>query len=127
MILRPLTAELDNKESPVRRFLDERFTSGLRDVQRRYRQAAPPLVGAFGGPAGSQPGNRRDGGRLAAAVHAAPPAVPRARGQGAALCGRRSGVVEAFIEIAESLGYDPDAAARQERHRLHRAYRRQQH
>ena len=43
-MLRPLTAELDSKESPVRRFLDERFTSGLRDVQRRYRQAAPPLV-----------------------------------------------------------------------------------
>jgi len=44
MILRPLTAELDSKDSPVRQFLDDRFTSGLRDVQRRYRQAAPPLV-----------------------------------------------------------------------------------
>lgn len=41
MALRPLTAELDDKNSPVRRFLDERFTVGLRDVQRRYRQAAP--------------------------------------------------------------------------------------
>jgi hypothetical protein len=28
---------------------------------------------------------------------------------GAALCGRRSGMVDAFIQIAESLGYDPDA------------------
>jgi hypothetical protein len=44
MTWRPLTAELDIKESPVRRFLDERFTSGLRDVQRRYRLAGPALV-----------------------------------------------------------------------------------
>jgi hypothetical protein len=44
MILRPLTAELDSKDSPVRLFLDDRFTNGLRDVQRRYRQAAPPFV-----------------------------------------------------------------------------------
>jgi len=28
---------------------------------------------------------------------------------GAALCGRRSGMVEAFLEIADSLGYDPEA------------------
>ena len=41
MIRGPLTAELNIKDSPVRRFLDERFTSGLRDVQRRYRQASP--------------------------------------------------------------------------------------
>ena len=34
MSLRPLTAELDDKNSPVRRFLDERFTAGLREVQR---------------------------------------------------------------------------------------------
>ena len=44
MIRGPLTAELNIKDSPVRRFLDERFTSGLRDVQRRYRQASPALV-----------------------------------------------------------------------------------
>ena len=44
MALGPLTAELGAKNSPVRQFFDERFTSGLRDVQRRYRQAAPSLV-----------------------------------------------------------------------------------
>ena len=44
MVFRPLTAELDDKNSQVRRFLNERFTGGLRDVQRRYRQAAPSLV-----------------------------------------------------------------------------------
>ena len=39
-----LTREIDNTSSPVRQFFDERFTSGLRDLQRRFRQAAPPMV-----------------------------------------------------------------------------------
>src|ERR1700742_2919206 len=43
-MLRSLTAELDDKKSPVWRFLDSRFTSALRDVQRRYRTDAPSLV-----------------------------------------------------------------------------------
>ncbi|HEY6790692.1 MAG TPA: hypothetical protein VI365_25625, partial [Trebonia sp.] len=40
----PLTAELADVRSPVRRFLDARFGNGLRDVQRRYREDAPGLV-----------------------------------------------------------------------------------
>lgn len=40
----PLTAEIARVDSPVRAFLNERFTNGLRDLQRRYRGAAPPLV-----------------------------------------------------------------------------------
>jgi hypothetical protein len=44
IIRRPLTGELDDPDSPVRRFLQERFSAGLRDVQRRYREAAPPLA-----------------------------------------------------------------------------------
>ncbi len=44
LIRGPLTAELDDTTSPVRRFLSERFTNGLRDLQRRYREAAPALV-----------------------------------------------------------------------------------
>jgi hypothetical protein len=40
----PLTAEIAKVDSPVRGFLNDRFTNGLRDVQRRYRVAAPPLV-----------------------------------------------------------------------------------
>ena len=40
----PLTAEIARIRSPVRQFLGERFTSGLRDLQRRYREAAPSLA-----------------------------------------------------------------------------------
>jgi hypothetical protein len=40
----PLTAEINDPASPVRRFLDERFTVGLREVQRRYRETLPPLA-----------------------------------------------------------------------------------
>ncbi len=110
MILRPLTAELDSKDSPVRLFLDDRFTSGLRDVQRRYRQAAlPPVVPS----ADRQEANPGTVGTAADwllrfMLHPRPSLTLPATG--AALCGRGSGVVEAFMEIAESLGYDPDAA-----------------
>lgn len=38
-----LTRELDDTSSPVRLFLGQ-FTPGLRDLQRRYRQSAPPLA-----------------------------------------------------------------------------------
>jgi hypothetical protein len=40
----PLTTELANVQSPVRHFLDSRFTHGLRTVQRWYREDAPDLV-----------------------------------------------------------------------------------
>lgn len=39
---RSLTAELDDSRSQVREFLAERFSIGLRELQRRYRQSAPP-------------------------------------------------------------------------------------
>ena len=38
-----LDPELDDARSPVRLFLQERYAQGLRDVQRQYRAAAPPL------------------------------------------------------------------------------------
>jgi hypothetical protein len=41
---RALTREIDDTSSPVRQFLGERFTCGLKDLQRRFRQAAPPLA-----------------------------------------------------------------------------------
>lgn len=111
MGLRPLTAELGDKDSPVRRFLDERFTLGLRDAQRRYRQDAPSLV--------VPPADRRDAnpGTLGGAadwllrflLHPTPPLALAAIGAG--LCG----MDEAFTGIAVSLGYGSgsgDARAR---------------
>ncbi len=41
---RALTREIDDTSSPVRQFFDEQFTTGLKDVQRRFRQGAPPLA-----------------------------------------------------------------------------------
>jgi hypothetical protein len=41
---RALTREIDDTGSPVRRFLEDRFAAGLRDVQRRYREGASALV-----------------------------------------------------------------------------------
>lgn len=42
--MRALTREIADTSSPVRQFLNDRFTSGLPDVQRRFRSPAPPLV-----------------------------------------------------------------------------------
>jgi len=44
IIQRALTGELADIASPVRKFFDERFTNGLREAQRRYREAAPSLI-----------------------------------------------------------------------------------
>lgn len=40
----PLTAQIANVRSPVRQFLGELCANGLRDVQRRYREAASELA-----------------------------------------------------------------------------------
>jgi hypothetical protein len=109
VIWRPLTAELDIKESPVRRFLDERFTSGLRDVQRRYRQVNPFLVVPSTDRQEANPGTVGTAADwlLRFMLHSRPSLAIAARG--AAMYGRRTGVVDAFMEIAKSLGYEPDA------------------
>jgi hypothetical protein len=109
MVLRPLTAELDSKDSPVRRFLDDRFTSGLRDVQRRYRQAGPPLVVASADKREANPGTVGTAADwlLRFMLHPRPSLALAATG--ATMCGRRSGMIDAFTEIAESLGYRSDA------------------
>jgi hypothetical protein len=52
----PLTAAIADVRSPVRQFLSDRFTSGLRDLQRRYRQGAPPLAIPAAPPAEANPG-----------------------------------------------------------------------
>jgi hypothetical protein len=40
----PLTCEIADVRSPVRQFLNERFTAELRPLQQQYRQAAPSLI-----------------------------------------------------------------------------------
>jgi hypothetical protein len=109
MIRGPLTAELNTKDSPVRRFLDERFTSGLREVQRRYRQASPALVVPSAGRAEANPGSVGTAADWLLRFMMHPRPSLKLAATGAALCGRRSGMAEALIEIAESLGYDPEA------------------
>lgn len=106
MVLGPLTAELGKKDSPVRQFFDEGFTSGLRDVQRRYRQTAPSLVVP---PADRQSVNPGTLGTAADwllrfLLHPRPPLALAA--MGASLYGRRSGMLDALTGLAVSLGYD---------------------
>lgn len=106
MTLRPLTAELDDKNSPVRRFLDDRFSVGLRDVQRRYRQAAPSLV------VPSAPRQEANPGTVGTAadwllrflLHPKPSLALASAG--ADLCG----MDDAFTDIAISLGYGSGVA-----------------
>jgi len=106
----PLTAELANVRSPVRRFLDARFLSGLREAQRRYRGEVRGLVipgadrqevnpGTLGGAADSL---------LRFLLHPAPSLELAITGAG--FFGPRSGLVAALAEIAGSLGLTSAAA-----------------
>jgi hypothetical protein len=108
----PLTTELADARSPVRRFLDARFGHGLRDVQRRYRQDAPGLVvptaprevvnpGTVGGAADWL---------LRFMLHPAPSLELAITGAG--FFGARSGMVTALAQIAGSLGLSGVAATR---------------
>jgi hypothetical protein len=108
MALGPLTAELKAKNSPVRQFFDERFTSGLRDVQRRYRQAAPSLVVPSADRQDANPGTVGTAADwlLRFMLHPRPSLALAALG--ANLCGRRSGMPDALMELAVSLGYGHD-------------------
>jgi hypothetical protein len=107
MSLRPLTAELDDKNSRVRGFLDERFTVGLRDVQRRYRQAAPSLSVPSADRQDANPGTVGTGADwlLRFLLHPRPSLALAAAG--ARLCG----LDDAFADIALSLGYGPGSDA----------------
>ena len=54
--MRALTREIADTSSQVRQFLNDRFTSGLPDVQRRFRSLAPPLAVPSVPPAEANPG-----------------------------------------------------------------------
>ncbi len=123
----PLTAEIADVRSPVRQFLSERFTSGLRDLQRRYRQDAPPLVVPGAPPAEANPGtvgtaadwllrfllHPRPSLRLAAVGAAL--SGPRGAGPrempSAPVTGADIGMLAALGEIARSLGLGRDELA----------------
>ena len=79
-------------------------------MQRRYRQAAPPLVVPSPDRQEANPGTVGTAADWLLRFMLYPRPSLALAAKGAAMCGRRSGMVEAFIQIAESLGYDPDAA-----------------
>jgi len=56
IILNSLTRELANINSPVRQFFGTQFTSGLKDVQRRFREAKPSQIVATVPRAEANPG-----------------------------------------------------------------------
>lgn len=97
----PLTYELAQKDSPVRRFFDDRLAPGLKAVQAAYRAAAGPVL---------VPGVSRevaDAGTIGTAadwmmrflVHPTPSL--RLAAQGASLCG----MLPALQELAVMLGF----------------------
>jgi hypothetical protein len=123
----PLTTEIADIRSPVRQFLSDRFTSGLREVQRRYRQGAPPLAVPAAPPAEVNPrtlGTAADW-LLRFLLHPRPSlklaalgaawSGPRRAGQpdiaGAPVRGPDVGMLAALGEIAWSLGQGRDKMA----------------
>jgi hypothetical protein len=123
----PLTAEIADVRSPVRRFLSGRFSSGLRDLQRRYRQGAQPLAVPAAPPAEVNPstlGTAADwllrfllhprpslklataGAALSGSRRAGPRDIPDAPGTGPDV-----GMLATLGEIAWSLGLGRDEMA----------------
>ena len=99
LTMRPLTEELGDLDSPVRQFLERRFTEGLPEVQRRYRADAPALV------VPGAPKEAADQGTVEVAadwlirfmVHLRPTLWPAA--QGAMLCGQQAGLTGVLVDI----------------------------
>ena len=101
----PLTAEVSNPQSPVRQFLDERFTVGLRDIQGRYRENAPSQVVPPVPRSDANPGTVGTAADwlLRFLIHPSP--IPDLAMRGVALC-RSAGIdlASAFVQIAKLLG-----------------------
>jgi hypothetical protein len=97
----PLTYELAQKDSPIRRFFDDRLTPGLKDAQAAYRTAAGPIL------IPGVPREAADAGTIGTAadwmmrflVHPNPSL--RLAAQGASLCG----MLPALKELAFTLGF----------------------
>ena len=103
----PLTTELALKDSPIRRFFDDRLIPGLKDAQGAYRAAAGPLM------VPGVPREAADAGTIGTAadwmmrflVHPNPSL--RLAAQGASLCG----MLPALEELALMLGFRDSGAA----------------
>jgi hypothetical protein len=117
----PLTYELALKDSPVRQFLDDRLTPGLRDVQAAYRSGAGPIL------VPGVPREEADAGTIGTAadwlmrflVHPNPSLKLAAQGAGlcrmlpalkelAHMLGYRDGGAEEFAGPARGSGAEPD-------------------
>jgi hypothetical protein len=105
----PLTEELKDKDSPVRQFLDRRFTGGLREVQQRYRTAAPALVVPGVPQVAANPGTVGTAADWLLRFVLHPRPSLRLASLGAMLCGRQAGLTGVLVDIAASLGKGYDA------------------
>jgi len=106
LLLGSLTTEISDPASPVRRFLDDRFTPGLRAVQRNYR-ADPPGMAVHPAAAGAaNPGTTGTAADwlLRFLLHPRPDLhLPLAGVVEAARAGIST--LAAFSQIADSLGF----------------------
>ena len=102
----PLTYELAQKDSPIRRFFDDRLAPGLKDVQAAYRRAAGPLL------VPGVPREAADAGTIGTAADwmmrflAHPNPSLRLAAQGASLCE----MLPALKELAFMLGFQDGGA-----------------
>jgi hypothetical protein len=107
--MRPLTEELKDLDSPIRQFLDRRFTGGLPEVQRRYSTGAPALVVPSVPREAADPGTIGTAAEwlLRFALHPRP--TLWLASQGAMLYGPQAGLTGVLVDIAASLGRGYDA------------------
>jgi len=101
VIRRPLTGELDQKDSPVRQFFEARFSPGLRDVQASYRAAAGPILVPGVPPAEANPGTIGTAADWLMRFLAHPTPSLGLAASGASMCN----MVPALRSIAGLLGY----------------------
>lgn len=99
-----LSAHLARARSPVRQFFDSRFTTGLRDVQRRYRKAAPALVIPVADRQRVNPGTLEIAADWLLGFLLCPAPSLSVAVAGSYRCGPRSGMFGALTEIAGVLG-----------------------
>jgi hypothetical protein len=109
IIKRPLTGELADPSSPVRQFLDSHFSHGRSEVQRRYREAAPPLALPAVGPEEANPGTLGTAADWLLRFLVFPRPALDLAAHGAVWCGARPSspnlnMADALADLADTLG-----------------------